>query len=152
MTFQTVDEIYESIDKTRDKLIKAVVDLNDEQSSFRASAEKWSVANVIEHLAKTEENLVRLIGKLLAQAEAGGRRSDGRMLSPVSFAEIGEKARGMKLEAPDAIKPEGIASLNDSIARLEKSRTALHALRPRIAAIDLSSTNFPHPFFGSTLR
>jgi hypothetical protein len=39
MTFETVDEIFASIDKTRDKLIKTVSALNDEQGSFRFSEE-----------------------------------------------------------------------------------------------------------------
>lgn len=148
MTFHSIDEIFASIEKTRDKLIKTVVALNDEQSNFRFSEEKWSVANIIEHLAKTEEQLIRLIGKLLSQAEAEGRASDGKIEPPISFAEIAAKARGLRLEAPDAIKPGGTATIAESLAKLEASRKSLQALRPRLSAVELSNANFPHPYFG----
>jgi hypothetical protein len=86
---------------------------------------------------------------LLAQAEAEGKASDGKMVEPISFAEIAEKARGLKFEAPDAIKPSGTASIAESLAKLNESRLALHAMRPRITAVDLSNANFPHPYFGA---
>jgi hypothetical protein len=149
MIFHTVDEIFASIDKTRDKLIRTVVSLNNDQCNFRFSEEKWSVANIVEHLAKTEENLIRLIGKLLSHAEAEGKASDGKIEPPVSFAEIAEKARGLKLEAPDAIKPGGAATIAESAAKLERSRAALHEMRPRLKAVDLSNASFPHPYFGA---
>lgn len=149
MIFETVDEIFASIDKTRNKLIEIVSALNDEQGSFRFSEEKWSVANIVEHLAKTEESLIRLISKLLRQAEADGKASDGKIAESVSFAEIAEKARGLKLEAPDAIKPSGKATIAESLAKLKESRNALQALQSRLIAVDLSNASFPHPYFGA---
>lgn len=149
MTLDTVDEIYSSIDRTRDKLIKAVSALNDERSNFRLSEEKWSVANIIEHLAKTEENLAKLIAKLLARAETEGKTSEGKIPVPVSFAEMSQKVRDMKLEAPEFMRPTGTATITEALGSLEKTRSALHALRDRIAAVDLSNANYPHPFFGT---
>ena len=148
MEFKTIDEIFGANDKTRRELIEAVSVLTDEQAGFQPAPEKWSARLIVEHLAKTEESLSRLVEKLLAKAEAENVPAKGEINPPVSFAEIAAKAKDAKFEAPDAIRPEGAATLSESLARLEKSRAALKTLRPRMEKVDLSNTQFPHPAFG----
>lgn len=149
MEFHSIEQIFSTIDKTRAKLVNTVASLPDEDARFQPAPEKWSAALLIEHLAKTEEGLVGIITKLLEKAEAQNVPSNGTITPPVSFAEIGQKAAGLKLEAPDAIKPGGLETLPQSLARLNKSRAALQALRPRLEAVDLSNVRFPHPVFGA---
>ncbi|HZH34328.1 MAG TPA: DinB family protein [Pyrinomonadaceae bacterium] len=149
MTFETVGEIFETIEKTRNKLTNAVSILNEEQAGFRPDEEKWSAALIVEHLAKTEGNLVRVIGKLLRQAEAENKPSDGRIDPPVSFASIAETAQTTRFEAPEFIRPAGGAAIEESLAKLEKSRAALRELRPRIEVVDGSNAQYPHPAFGN---
>lgn len=148
MEYHSIEEIFASIDKTRGKLVSAVAVLTDEHSNFQSAPEKWSAAYLVEHLAKTEENLLTLVEKLLAKAEAENVPATDRIEPPVSFAEIAEKASEQKFTAPDSIKPEGISTINESLARLEKSRIALRALQPRLEKVDLSNAKFPHPAFG----
>ena len=66
---------------------------------------------------------------------------------PVSIEEFVERSRGVKLEAPERIRPTGLP-LTDSRARLGESRRALHALRPRVERADGRSLRFPHPAWG----
>jgi hypothetical protein len=89
-----------------------------------------------------------LIEKLLAKAEADNIPSTGKIEPPVSFGAIAEQASKQKFNAPDTIKPEGTSSISESLIRMDKSRAALHALRPRMERVDLSNVTFPHPAFG----
>ncbi|MEP6922821.1 MAG: DinB family protein [Pyrinomonadaceae bacterium] len=148
MEFNTIEEIFAAIDKTRGKLVNTAAVLTENDANFQSAPEKWSAAHLVEHLAKTEESLLTLIEKLLAKAEAENVPATGRIEPPVSFAEIAEKAKGQKFTAPDAIKPEGASTITNSLARLEKSRASLKALQPRLEKVDLSNAKFPHPAFG----
>lgn len=148
MEFHSVAEIFAAIDKTRSKLVETVINLSDEDARFQPTSEKWSAALLIEHLAKTEDRLVETISKLLEKAEAENIASNGQIVPPVSFAEIGQRAANTKFQAPEAIRPAGVAALTESLAKLQESRCALAALRPRLEAVDLSNTRFPHPAFG----
>ena len=47
------------------------------------------------------------------------------------------------------IRPEGSMKIAESLAGLQQSRAALHKLRPRLEAVDLSNAKFPHPAFGT---
>lgn len=145
---KSVEEIYASLEAARNKVVETVSSLSDEQANFRPSTEKWSAAEIVEHLAKTEANLVRVVGKLLGKAEAENALSDGTLNPPVSFAAMAEKARNERFQAPAFIAPEGSANIAESLKQLSQSRVALVEMRPRIEAVDCSNVEYPHPFFG----
>lgn len=146
--FKNVAEIYSWLDETRGKVVETVSVLSEEQASFRPSDDKWSAALLVEHLAKTEANLVRVVGKLLGKAEAENKPSDGSINPPVSFAEITERWQGKRFEAPAFIVPEGATSIAESLKLLAESRRALAELRPRVEAVDGANAEYPHPAFG----
>lgn len=149
MEFKTIEEIFASLDKTRGKLTDTVSVLTDEQSGTLPAPERWSAAHIVEHLAKTEESLTRAVEKMLGKAEAENIPATGTIEPPVSFAAIAAQAQGQKFQAPEMLRPEGAATVAESLANLEKSRAALKALRPRLEAVDLSNAKFPHPAFGA---
>jgi hypothetical protein len=148
MEFKSVEEIYAALDKMRSTVVDAVSSLSEERANFRPSPEKWSAILIVEHLAKTESNLVRVVGKLLGKAEAENTPSDGKINPPVSFAAIADRARNERFQAPAVIAPEGAASLSESLEQLAQSRAALLEMRPRIEAVDCSKVGYPHPAFG----
>ncbi|MDQ4120565.1 MAG: DinB family protein [Acidobacteriota bacterium] len=145
---KSVEEIYEALDKARSKVVETVSGLTDEQANFQPSTERWSARLIVEHLAKIEANLVRVVGKLLGKAEAENVTSDGSINPPVSFAAMAERARNERFQAPAFIAPEGAASIAESLNQLSQSRVALLEMRPRIEAVDCSTVQYPHPIFG----
>lgn len=149
MEFHSVEEIFVGIEKIRGKIVQTVESLNDDHANFRRAPDKWTIANIVEHLAKTEASIIRAIEKLLAKAEAENVPASGRIEPPVSFVEIGQKNAGIKRTAPEYLVPSGTLTIKESLGELENSRRSLHALRPRLEAVDLSNAQFPHPFFGS---
>jgi hypothetical protein len=146
MEFSSVSEIFEHIDHTRARLLVAVETLNEEQQRHSPAAGRWSVAELVEHLALVEAGVVKLLDKLLVKAEESGAAPDAFV--PVSIEEFVERSRGVKIEAPERIRPVGL-SLTDSLALLRESRAALQALRPRIERTDGQALRFPHPAWGS---
>lgn len=145
--YNSVAEIYEEIDDTRARLVGAVEELTDEQIGFRQSPERWTVAEIVEHLSITERRLARMLGMLVGKLEAEAAREDGSPFAPVSVAEYVERASREKYAAPEEIRPKG-APLPDSLARLGDSRAAILDLRPRVERVDGTRAQFPHPVWG----
>src|ERR1044071_764762 len=98
MDFRSVPEIYEHIDRTRARLFDAVEGLSEEQQTFSPAPDRWSVAALVEHLSIVEGGVVRLLEKLLGQAEESGAGAAAPDLfnDPVSIEEFVERSRGVK--------------------------------------------------------
>lgn len=149
MTYNNLAEIFETMDETRARLYDRLEKTEGAGELKRASADTWTVAEVVEHLAIFEERMSKLFNITLTKAEAGGmRRAEGQPFRPVSLDHVAERSRQEKYTAPEIVRPSGAAPLADSIARLRRSREAINALRPRMEELDLASMTYPHPAFG----
>jgi DinB superfamily len=149
MIYNSVADVCAVNDDVRRRIVEQVASLNEAQQSFRPAADAWSVAEIVEHLAIIEGNMVRLVSKLLAkiESETGVDSTTPHPMPPFSLDDYEAQIRDEKLIAPEAIQPRG-AALADSLARLNESRAALNALRPRIECTDGTRAQYPHPFFG----
>lgn len=154
MIYNSVAEILSSITETRERLLRRVENLSDEQAHAHPAPGSWSVAEIVEHLAVSEPRVAGLLEKLVGKAEAEGSWRDtsgdgeARFPSPVSIAEHVERSRAEKYDAPEAIRPTGNVSVKDSLARLREARASVERLRPRLERVDGTALRFPHPAFG----
>src|ERR1041384_3925420 len=149
MIYNSVADICAVNDDVRRRIVEHAARLNEAQQNFRPTESAWSVADVIEHLAIIEGNMVRLVTKLLGKVESAddGTSTEPRPMPPFSLDDYEAQIRDQKLVAPEEIRPRG-APLNESLARLRESRAALNALRPRIELAHGTRAHYPHPFFG----
>ena len=145
--YNSVAEIYEDIDETRARLVGAVEPLTAEQLGFRPSPEKWTVAEIVEHLSITEGRVARMLGVMVTKLGPDAARAEGSPFAPVSIEQFVELSRTEKYQAPDEIRPKG-APLEDSLAALRDSRSMLRDLRDRAELIDGTRARFPHPVWG----
>lgn len=148
MIYNSVAEIFNDIDGMRARLTETVSNLSEAESNFRANENVWTVAELVEHLAKTEASLVPLVFRLLKNAEAEGTASDGTINPPLSFVETHDKVKDTKMQAPEMIRPEGSKPVSESLAKMNETRETIRNLRSRLEAVDSSNTAFPHPFLG----
>jgi hypothetical protein len=148
MTYDNLEQIFDEIDGTRGRLVARYGSLSEPERTYRASENAWSAEQIIEHLAITEIGMVRLINKLLGRAEEAGvpAAADGS-IPPFTMDEF-IRATGIKLEAPDRVQPTGAMNGDQAMASLKATRGEIRALRPRLAAVDLSGATFSHPFAG----
>ncbi|HEX8560390.1 MAG TPA: DinB family protein [Pyrinomonadaceae bacterium] len=149
MQFNSVSEIFDDIDGSRERLLRSVEGLSGEQQRFRPAPDRWSAAQLCEHLASVEWSVVKLLSKLLGKAEeSGAARAEGAAFEPVSIAEYVERIRDVRLEAPETVRPGDSTPMADALEAMRGAREALHALRPRIERADGHAVRFPHPAFG----
>lgn len=148
MAYQSLDEIFTSMDETRARLIERVNALGAGEESARRNGEGWSVAEIVEHLSMIEKQIVKLTNLLLAKAEANGAQASERF-EPVALDEIIERSQREKYQSPETARPSGNVSLQDSLAVMQATRESLRGLRPRLEAANPASVSWPHPVFGA---
>lgn len=149
MIYNSLSEIFDSMDETRARLRARLNRVKSDEETSRPSEDSWSVAEITEHLAIIEERLSKLFPVMLTRAEAAGlQRTAGQPFRPVSVKELVERSKREKYTAPETARPTGRVSVADSLARMEHSREAIRALRPRLEALELTGVTYPHPVFG----
>ncbi len=146
---KTIAEIYAANDKVREQLKNIVSDLTDEQTSVLPEGEKWTIAHLVEHIATVENGMAKISAKLLKQAQAAGKQSDGAANLSENFAQKAAAARDQKLEAPGMVRPTGNQTIAESLAKMEENRRMLEELRPLFESVECSDFTFPHPAFGA---
>ena len=116
----------------------------------RPAADRWSIAEVLEHLAMVERGVAKLIAKRGRQTPA----PDQIPASPLDGARVASlRGRDTRREVPDFVRPSGTLNAADALRALEDTRASL---RQAVIAADpasLDACTHPHPVLGSiTLR
>src|SRR5688572_19262791 len=129
MNYQTIADVYAANDKIRERLKKTVENLTDEQVNYLPEGERWSVAQIVEHLSLVEDGMTRISRKLLNEAKENGKASDGSVKISEDFLRKAERSREQKLEAPDRVHPKSGQTIAESLAKMEENRKRLNELR-----------------------
>lgn len=142
----TVSEAFASNEKVHERLRSLVSNLTEDQASLcDSSQDRWSVAEIVEHIAIVEAGITGLCGKLLSRAsETPG---DGRIKLSDAFLEGGEKSYTEKWQAPERVRPTGTKSIAESLEAMADTRDKLEELRPLFETVICDAT-FPHPYLG----
>lgn len=148
MKYQNIEEIYTANDQIREKLKAFIENLSDEQADKLTEDGKWSVAQIVEHIAKVEVGMTQISGKLLSEAKKNGITSDGKAFISDEFLQKAGSAQNEKFEAPERVRPEGGKTIAESLKNLEESREKLYELKPLFEQVECSDFKFPHPAFG----
>ncbi len=148
MNYQTISEIYDANDQIRVQLKATVANLDDAQANALPDGEKWTIAGFVEHIAMVDEGIMRISAKLLNEAKANGKASDGAAKFSVDFGQKMAAGRGAKFEAPERVQPSGTKTIAESLAKMEETRRALEELRPLFESVECADVKFPHPAFG----
>ena len=107
--------------KTRDRLSKTVVELSDEQLNFKPTTESWSIAECVEHLAISENNIGGMLkGALQTPADPSKRDSvqipDEKLLAIIT-------SRDQKVKTSEAFEPSGkFGSFEETLAEFMAKR------------------------------
>ena len=143
-------ELVDLITQNREKLFASVSGLNDEQLNHKSEGSVWSICDVLNHVALTDEANAKLTSNILKRARSETLSSDP---SPDhselnSIDPILEKMRVGKFQAPDFVNPRAHASVDESFAKLKHSRERMLENIRQLDGLDLYGLTHPHPFAG----
>ena len=148
MNFPSVDYIFDENDRVRGKLKDLLANVSDQESNRSHDGEKWTVAQIVEHIAIADEGMSKVCAKLIKSSRDASLPSPGSVFVSDDFIKRSVDALNVKVEAPERVRPTGNASIAESLARMDASRTLLNQIRPLFVQFDGNAEKFPHPFFG----
>lgn len=111
------EQAAEELRRGLDALLRTVEGVSDAQAKFKPAPDKWSVEEIVEHLAYTEHGMYRLI---TGYAEPVDEPAD-----PNREARLRERAmnRAAKWSAPEAALPKGrYGSLTAALRQFQANR------------------------------
>jgi hypothetical protein len=115
----------------------------------RPAPERWSVAEVIEHLALVEAVFIGRIAGAIDSARAGlGPEGPTCASLPETFV-VRMADRVNKRNAPDAAQPTGTLDVAAGWAAVEANHQRLRGLVGSVDGLALSQVTVDHPVFGS---
>lgn len=106
----------------------------------------WSMAQIVEHLALTEEGIGRLISKLIKQVEGVDETSTEQIAPTVEHFQVWNPTR--RIEAPATVTPTGEVSLVDALERQSTARARMIDALVRGSGRALGTVTAPHPLLG----
>ncbi|MBM3793448.1 MAG: DinB family protein [Acidobacteria bacterium] len=143
LSSQEKSVLVKHLQRTAKELLLAVKALTPEQLSFKATLERWSVAECVEHIALSETFLRGIADKTLAShAKTEGlearKASDAKMLAMVPD-------RTQRFQTPEPLKPAGkFAEVKVGMAEFNRARKANFEYVKTTTA-DLRAHVAPHP-------
>src|SRR4029453_712708 len=143
-------ELLRHLDANRVALHAAVAGDPSSLRETRPAPDRWSVAEVLEHLARVEEQLTRFLGAKRSEARSAGALEPGGEVSPVvqSVDQRRLVDRSRRITAGDRVLPRGEMDSIAALTALEKSRLALRDLVTAYDGVNLGAFTHPHPVLG----
>jgi hypothetical protein len=138
--------VLEELASSEARLLDLVEGLTPDQWNFRETPDRWSIAEIIEHLILFENFILGTIAKVLEGPAEPGKKALAAGKEPLVLGLA--NTRGSRIQAREAARPVG--SWPDAAGRMAELRKA-RARTVTFAAgteADLRGHFFPHLAFG----
>ena len=133
---------------SRDNFLKSISGLSQKQWTFKPAPDRWSVAEVAEHITVSESTLLGLVQSRLMQSPADpAKREQVKGKDQLIITKVPDRSH--KAQAPEILRPTGRwATEADLVKTFEASRDATMNY-VRTTNDDLRDHFFDHPAFGT---
>jgi uncharacterized damage-inducible protein DinB len=109
------------LQKTEAGVIDAAKGLSPAQLNFKPAPERWSVAEVLEHIASAEDFLMGMVHEKVMTSPARPEGEDVAAIDALVLTAVPDRTQ--KIQAPEPLKPTNrYGSPKDSLAHFEASR------------------------------
>jgi hypothetical protein len=142
-------DVLSRLDSARATLRGAIDTVPAAMQRQRPAAERWSCAEVLEHLTLVERIFGGRIVNALDAARSG-LSPEGHPRAPLPDAieqRMGDRVN--KRQAPETAQPTGTVDIASGWATLEGNHSTLRAALTRCDGLALSQVTLDHAFFGT---
>jgi uncharacterized damage-inducible protein DinB len=142
-------EAMKFLDDRRTELLQSVADADSDRLRARPAPEKWSVAEILEHLRIVEAGVARLITKRVTKAREAGIAQEGSTESILaSLDQYASILQYAPITAPETVRPRSDVDPEEALAGLGRSRDDLRAAAELANGIALGDIKHTHPVLG----
>ena len=143
-------EVFAMIERSTDALRDAIETVPRELRRQRPAPERWSVAEIIEHLALVETIFTKRLSAPIAAARAAGVGPETGERAPLPEPTAAAMAnRAVTRTAPDPMQPTGQMDDAEALAAFERAQQGFRDLLSSADGLALSTVTFDHAFFGT---
>jgi len=147
LTAQEREFALQQFQTTHDNFLKSISGLSEKQWRFKPAPDRWSAAEVAEHITVSETTIMGLIQKQLMQSPAAPeKRAEVKGKDQMIIERMPDRSH--KAQAPEMLRPTGRWATEAELTKVfEESRKA-NMDYIRTTSDDLRDHFFSHPVFG----
>lgn len=117
------DRALQYLETTKKNVLEATKGLSEEQWNFKAAPDRWSVAQVMEHIAAAEDFIRTMTKEKIMMAPAGEPGRDLKKTDAAVLAMVPDRTN--KVQAPEPLVPSNrFGSPEGSVKHFVESRAA----------------------------
>ena len=142
-------EVYDYLVTARVHLDDAVRAVPAGARDTRRAPDRWSVAEILEHLAQVNESIARLVDKRVTSGREAGLGQDPESTSILWTLDVARLLdRRERMEAPSRIHPKGGLTFDAAWDALGRADEALQNALVAADGLALGIISHPHHFLG----
>lgn len=147
LTAEEREAALKSLQATHDAFLRSISGLSEKQWKFKAAPDRWSIAEVSEHIAVAESGIFTLVqSKMMTGPATPEKRSEVKVTDQQILQMVPDRSH--KAQAPEFLKPTNrFATREDLVKAFEQSRKATMDY-VRTTNDDLRDHIGPHPVLG----
>lgn len=137
-----------SLQATHDAFLQSISGLSEKQWRFKPAPDRWSIAEVSEHITVSEGMILELVqGKIMTGPAMPDKRAEVKVTDVQILTVVPDRSH--KVQAPDMLKPTGrFATREETIKAFEQARKATMDY-VQTTNDDLRDHFGPHPMLGT---
>jgi hypothetical protein len=109
-------EAIKYFEETRQSFLDAVKGLSEAQWKYKPGPDRWSIAEVAEHIAISEETLFTLVNKQIMQSPAAPEKKEAAK-GKEAMIRASITNRSVKVQAPEMLKPTNRWAKQDELVK-----------------------------------
>jgi hypothetical protein len=106
LTKEERDRAVEYLKQTQKDFLAAIAGVSEAQWKFKAGPDRWSIAEVSEHIAVTEDTIWKLVNEKIMKSPATPEKAtEAKGKDEVILTRVPDRSR--KAQAPEQLRPTG---------------------------------------------
>jgi hypothetical protein len=148
LTAQEREFALKQFETTRDNFLKSIAGLSQKQWTFKPAPDRWSVAEVAEHIAVSESTLAGLVEKqIMSSPAAPEKRAQVKGKEEIILQRMPDRSH--KAQAPEFLRPTGRWATQAELTKAFEDSRKANMDYIRTTNDDLRDHFFDHPVFGT---
>ena len=148
LTADERDAALKHLQTTHDAFLQSISGLSEKQWRFKPAPDRWSVAEVAEHITITESTILGMIQKqVMASPAAPDKRAEVKGKDETILTAVPDRSH--KAQAPEFLKPTNRWASRDELAKAFEEERKATMDYVKTTSDDLRDHFGPHPVFGT---
>lgn len=145
-----IQEVLTVLDDARESLSKTIAAIPPALHKLRPAEDRWSVAEVVEHVGMVETRIVQMLKEKIDAARSAGLAQEHDTTSVAPMLDVAAVvSRSKPIAASEASQPRGGLSTEEGLKVLTDRREELRSTIASADGLALGTVEISHPRLGN---